>query len=195
MAPKNTKVACTYIFRRLMSLRGGMSAIKFIDSCGHCFKYKFAFRDAQRLSCYFILNYFRWWNRTKSCSTCLLIFCIKSIYHICKPLIIIKSCHSPDRDLWARRHWERVSELKTQKHVQMWCILSEPVGMSIIIIIAAIPRRNSSSARCSLLRTRLWMNDVSVSLLCCQWETAAEQQQCATCFLHVYFPSVIPDNV
>ncbi len=27
-----------------------------------------------------------------------------------------------------------MSELKNQKHVQMWCILSEPVGMSIIII-------------------------------------------------------------
>ncbi len=44
-----------------------------------------------------------------------------------------------------------------------------------------------------------------VALLCYQWETAveegmifgvpAEQQQCATSFLQVYFPSVIPDNV
>ncbi len=50
------------------------------------------------------------------------------------PLIIIKSCHSPDRDLWAHRNRERVSELKNQKHARMWCILSEPVGMSIIII-------------------------------------------------------------
>ncbi len=31
LAQKNTKVACTYIFRCLMSLRGGMSAITFID--------------------------------------------------------------------------------------------------------------------------------------------------------------------
>ncbi len=33
---KNTKVACScrYIFRRLMRLRGGMSVINFIDSCG-----------------------------------------------------------------------------------------------------------------------------------------------------------------
>ncbi len=59
VAQKNTKVACTYIFRRLMRLRGGMSAITFIDSCGHsCFTYKSAFSDAQRLSCYFILYYF-----------------------------------------------------------------------------------------------------------------------------------------
>ncbi len=35
VAQKNTKVAYTYIFRRLISLRGGMSAIQFIDSCGH----------------------------------------------------------------------------------------------------------------------------------------------------------------
>ncbi len=35
LAQKNTKVACTYIFRRLMRLRGGMSAIQFIDLCGH----------------------------------------------------------------------------------------------------------------------------------------------------------------
>ncbi len=36
VAQKNTKVACSsrYIFRRLMRLRGGMSAIKLIDLCG-----------------------------------------------------------------------------------------------------------------------------------------------------------------
>ncbi len=39
----------------------------------------------------------------------------------------------------AHRNWERVSELKNQKHVQMWCILSEPVGMSIIIINSRNP--------------------------------------------------------
>ncbi len=32
-----------------------------------------------------------------------------------------------------------MSELKNQKHVQMWCILSEPVGMSIIIINSRNP--------------------------------------------------------
>ncbi len=32
-----------------------------------------------------------------------------------------------------------MSELKTQMHVQMWCILSEPVGMSIIIINSRNP--------------------------------------------------------
>ncbi len=62
--------------------------------------------------------------------------------------------------------------LKTQKHVQMWyvkCgILSEPAGMSIIIINS----RNSSFALCSLLRTRPWM--IRAALLCCQWEAAAE---------------------
>ncbi len=35
VAQKNTKVACRYISRHLMRLRGGMSAIQFIDSCGH----------------------------------------------------------------------------------------------------------------------------------------------------------------
>ncbi len=32
-----------------------------------------------------------------------------------------------------------MSELKNQKHLQMWCILSEPVGMSIIIINSRNP--------------------------------------------------------
>ncbi len=32
-----------------------------------------------------------------------------------------------------------MSELKNQKQVQMWCILSEPVGMSIIIINSPNP--------------------------------------------------------
>ncbi len=32
-----------------------------------------------------------------------------------------------------------MSELKNQKHVKMWCILSEPVGMSIIIINSRNP--------------------------------------------------------
>ncbi len=32
---KNTQVACTHIFRHFMRLGDGMSAIKFIDSCGH----------------------------------------------------------------------------------------------------------------------------------------------------------------
>ncbi len=50
------------------------------------------------------------------------------------PLIIIKICHSPDRDLWAQTLRAREWVLKNQKHVLMWCILSEPVGMSIIII-------------------------------------------------------------
>ncbi len=71
----------------------------------------FAFRDEQRLSCYFIWNYFRWWYRVKSCSTCLLICCIKPISHLQTPLIIIKSCHSPYRDLWAHRKCELASEL------------------------------------------------------------------------------------
>ncbi len=80
-----TQSGFMYIFRRLMRLRGGMSAITFIDSCGHnVFTYTFTFSDAQRLSCYFILNYFRWWIEQNHASTCLLIFCIKSIYHICK---------------------------------------------------------------------------------------------------------------
>ncbi len=40
-----------------------------------------------------------------------------------------------------------------------------------------------------------------VALLCCQWETAAEAgmifgvPQNNNSALHVYFPSVIPDNV
>ncbi len=36
VAQKNTKVACSYryIFRCLMRLRCGMSAIRFIDTCG-----------------------------------------------------------------------------------------------------------------------------------------------------------------
>ncbi len=34
VAQKNTKVACTYIFRHFMRLSDGMSAIQFIDSCG-----------------------------------------------------------------------------------------------------------------------------------------------------------------
>ncbi len=75
----------------------------------------FAFRDEQWLSFYFIWNYFRWWYRVKSCSTCLLNCCIKSISHLQTPLIIIKSCYSPYRDLWAHRKWERVSELSRLK--------------------------------------------------------------------------------
>ncbi len=69
----------------------------------------FAFRDAQRLSC------FHWWYRVKSCSTCLSICCIKPISHLQTPLIIIKSCHSPYRDLWTHRKWELVSELSRHK--------------------------------------------------------------------------------
>ncbi len=75
--------------------------------------------------------------------------------------------------------------LKIQKHVQMWYILSEPAGMSIIII----NRRNSSSSLCSLLITQLWM--MRTSQLCpgdaateavMIFGVPAEQQQCTTCF-------------
>ncbi len=54
-------------------------------------------------------------DRVKSCSTCLLICCIKPISHLQTPLIIIKSCHSPYRDLWAHRKWELESELSRHK--------------------------------------------------------------------------------
>ncbi len=83
--------------------------------------------------------------------------------------------------------------LKTQKHMQMWYILSEPKGMSIIIINSRNPRRNSSSALCSLLRTRPWM--MRAALLCFQWAAAAEAGLIFVCSLHVSFPSVVPDNV
>ncbi len=49
-------------------------------------------------------------DRAKSCSTCLLICCIKQIANS-----IIKSCHSPDRDLWAHRNLEHVSEFSRIK--------------------------------------------------------------------------------
>ncbi len=70
----------------------------------------------------FIWTYFPWWNRVKSCSTCLLICCIKPISHLQTPLIIIKSCHSPYRDLWAHRKLrERVSELSRHKSTCRSC--------------------------------------------------------------------------
>ncbi len=52
-----------------------------------------------------------------------------------------------------------MSELKNQKHVETWCILSEPVGMSIIIIDSRNPAPKIKFCSCSLLRTRL--NDAS----------------------------------
>ncbi len=75
-----------------------------------------AFRDVQRLSCFFIWSYFPWWNATKSGSSvifsqrshlilaaCLLSCCNKSISHLQTPLLICKSCHSVYRDLWVHR--------------------------------------------------------------------------------------------
>ncbi len=68
----------------------------------------FAFRDALRLSCYFIWNYFPWWNGTNSGSSlvlysdnashliltsCLLNCCIKSMSHL-QTALIFKSRHS-----------------------------------------------------------------------------------------------------
>ncbi len=57
-----------------------------------------------------------------------------------------------------------MSELKNQKHVQMWCILSEPVGMSIIIINSRNPAPKFKF--CSVFSKNLTVNDASgVSML------------------------------
>ncbi len=94
-----------------------------------------------------------------------------------------------------RRHWERVSELKTQKHVQMWCILLEPVGMSIIIINSRNPAPKFKF--CSVFSAKNpTVNDASVTMLFAKAGMIfAEQQQCVTWFLDVSFLLVIPDNV
>ncbi len=91
-----------------------------------------------------------------------------------------------------------MSELKNQKHVQMWCILSEPAGMSIIIINSRNPAPKFKF--CSVFSAKNpTVNDASVTMLFAEagmiFGVPAEKQQCATCFLHVSFPSVIPDNV
>ncbi len=67
--------------------------------------------------------------------------------------------------------------------------------MSIIIINSRNPaRRNSSSARCSLLRTRL--NDASgVTMLFAEAGMIFGVPQDNKNAKHVSFPSVIPDNV
>ncbi len=131
-------------------------------------KHRFVcFRDVQWLSCYFIWNYFRWWYRVTSCSTCLLICFIKPISHLQTPLIIIKSCHSPYRDLWAHRKWERASELSRHKSTCKCDTFHQNLREWVeLLLIAAIPHRNSSSALCSLLITRLWM--MRAALLCCR---------------------------
>ncbi len=92
-----------------------------------------------------------------------------------------------------------MSERKNQKHVQMWCILSEPVGMSIIIINSRNPAPKFKFCLVFSAKNPT-VNDTSgVTMLFAEagmiFGVPAEQQQCATCFLHVSFPSVIPDNV
>ncbi len=57
-----------------------------------------------------------------------------------------------------------MSELKNQKHVQMWCILSEPVGMSIIIINSRNPTpKFKFYSVCSAKNPTV--NDASVTML------------------------------
>ncbi len=68
----------------------------------------FAFRDVQRSAVTLFGTIFVD-DRVKSCSTCLLICCIKPISHLQTPLII-KSCHSP-----YHRKWELASELSRHK--------------------------------------------------------------------------------
>ncbi len=80
----------------------------------------------------------------------------------------------------------------------MWCILSEPVGTSIIIINNRNPAPKFKF--CSVFFAKNpTVNDASVIMLFAEagmiFGVPAEQQQCATWFLHVSFPSVIPDNV
>ncbi len=74
-----------------------------------------------------------------------------------------------------------MSELKNQKHVQMCCILSEPVGMSIII-----NSRNPAPKFkfCSVFSAKNpTVNDASYYVVCRGGDDfwcSAEQQQCAT---------------
>ncbi len=80
-----------------------------------------------------------------------------------------------------------MSELKNQKHVQMWCILSEPAGMSIIIINSRNPAPKFKL--CSVFSAKNpTVNDAS-------GVTMLFVEAGMTWFLHVSFPSVIPDNV
>ncbi len=78
------------------------------------------------------------------------------------PLIIIKSCLLIA--ISGRRHWERVNELKNQKHVKMSYILSEPVEMSIIIITSRNPAPKFKF--CSVFSAKNpTVNDASVTML------------------------------
>ncbi len=94
-----------------------------------------------------------------------------------------------------RRHWERVSELKTQKYVQMWCILSEPVGMSISIINSRNPAPQFKF--CSVFSAKNpTVNDTSgVTMLFAEAGMNFGVPQKNNSALHVSFLSVIPDNV
>ncbi len=73
--------------------------------------------------------------------------------------------------------------------------------MSIIIINSRNPAPKFKF--CSVFSAKNpTVNDASYYVVCRgyyvggdEFWCSAEQQQCATCFLHVSFPSVIPDNV
>ncbi len=58
----------------------------------------------------------------------------KYILHLQTPLIIIKSGHSPYRDLWAHRKWEHVSEFSRLKS-RVWYRLNSAPLLSIFPII------------------------------------------------------------
>ncbi len=88
--------------------------------------------------------------------------------------------------------------LKNQKHVQMWCILSEPVGMSIIIINSRNPTPKFKF--CSVFSAKNpTVNDASDTMLsvrnCSRGGDGFWCQQNNNSVLHVSSPSVIPDNV
>ncbi len=153
------------------------------------------FRDAQRsavtLSGTIFVD-----DRVNSCSTCLLICCIKPISHLQTPSIIIKSCHSSYHDLWAHRKWARERVITTQKHVQMWYIPSEPAGMSIIIINICNPAPRPKFKLCSVFcannPTVIDASGVMLSVRSCRrggmmFGVPAEQQQSPTCFFSPHF--------
>ncbi len=84
-----------------------------------------------------------------------------------------------------------MSELKNQKHVQMWYILSEPAEMSIIIINSRNPAPKFKF--CSVFSAKNpTVNDASVTMLFAEagmvFGVPAEQQHCATCFFPLSYP-------
>ncbi len=118
-----------------------------------------------------------------------------NISHLQTSLIIIKSCLLIV--ICGRTEIESEWVFKKQKHVQMWYILSEPAGMSIIINSSPAPKFKFCSVFSAKNPT---VNDASgVTMLSEKlqprqgWFLVCRQNNNSA--LHVSFPSVIPDNV